>query len=223
VVDSKPVLKFCCSMCCSGERWTAAYRRWRFGERSADIAKKTGHLIPPSLARDRYEDRMAWLTHRLVAAANVDFIVQRRRANWAALQQRLAQVPGYLPVFDRLPAGACPLFLPVYVADRSRLIMELESSGIEIFVFGAYAHPALETSLFPETNIMRDMILCLPVQQELGEPEVDIVASAVLPLLLSWLRVAHLPAEPLMFFFQKRSLMIAKLHCSTTLGPPMSS
>jgi len=166
-----------------GERATAFYRRCRFGTKSADIAKRSGQLVAPSLLPDRYEDRMSWLTYQIATAAKVDFIVQRRRSNWASLKQRLAEMPGYRPVFRRLPTGACPLFLPIYVADRPRFIMDVENRGIEIFAFGAYSHPALDKRAFPETSLMRNTMVCLPIQQELGEREMDIIANAVLPSL----------------------------------------
>jgi len=115
---------------------------------------------------------------------NPSVIVRQRRDNWHFLDRLLCHHPGYRRVFPRLPEGVCPLFLPVWVSRRATLVAELSRHGIEPFVFGAFAHPALPSEGFAETQILRDHILCLPVHQYLGEPELAYVAQVLGPLLV---------------------------------------
>ncbi len=146
---------------CLGEGFAAAYRRWRWGP-EGDAHEPT----PPSLERDRYEDRMSAVSIRLAGAADPARIVDRRRRNWALLDARLG---GISKVFETLADGVCPLFLPIWVDERRTLMRRLDAQGVETFLFGAYPHPRLNPDEFPETRRLREAILCLPVHDQVSE------------------------------------------------------
>lgn len=55
--------------------------------------------------------------HRMLPQAG---IVQRRRANYTALAEGLAQAPGASPLAPTLPEGAAPYVCPLWVNDRAR-------------------------------------------------------------------------------------------------------
>jgi dTDP-4-amino-4,6-dideoxygalactose transaminase len=158
---------------CLGETFANAYRRWRW-----DADDSGSDPSPPNLEPDRYQDRMSALSRRLAAVADPERTVERRRSNWSALDALLCGTPGYCKVFETLPDGACPLFLPVWSADRRRLMKDLNALGVETFVFGAYPHPRLDTAAFPETARLRDEMLCLPIHDQLGEAQLRHIAAA---------------------------------------------
>jgi perosamine synthetase len=158
---------------CLGETVANVYRRWRWG---AD--ESSNDPSPPNLEPDRYQDRMSALTRHLAAIADPESIVKHRRSNWSALDALLSRTAGYCKLFGTLPDGACPLFLPIWSADRRRLMKDLNARGVETFVFGAYSHPRLDTAAFPETARLRDEILCLPIHDQLGEAQLRHIAAA---------------------------------------------
>jgi perosamine synthetase len=163
----------------AGKGVTAAYRGWRFGSTDhADAAP-----VPPSLSPDRYNDRMAGLSLRLVSAADPAAVFAARCHNWQELDRRLSAIAGYRRLFACLSPGTCPLFLPIWTTNRSAIARMLMTKGIETFVFGAFPHPGLDTSAFPETQPMRDEILCLPVHQELGDRHMEQIVAAIAPAL----------------------------------------
>ncbi len=100
-----------------------------------------------------------------------------------ALDQALAGSPGYRRVFDCLPEGACPLFLPIWVAERETLMAALHLQGVETFRFGATPHPTLDGELLHETAQLRDNILCLPVHDQITDGDLEQMAKIVRPLL----------------------------------------
>jgi perosamine synthetase len=130
-----------------------------------------------------YGRGMSPLSRRVAATAEPARIVDRRRRNYIALDQALAGSPGYRRVFDCLPEGACPLFLPIRVVEREALMAALHWQGVETFRFGATPHPALDGELLRETARLRDNILCLPVHDQIAHGDVEEMARIVRPLL----------------------------------------
>jgi len=130
-----------------------------------------------------YGRRMSPLSRRVAATAEPMRIVDRRRRNYTALDQALAGGRGYRRIFDCLPEGACPLFLPIRVAERETLMAALHRQGIETFRFGATPHPTLDGELLHETARLRGSILCLPVHDQITDRDLEQMATIVRPLL----------------------------------------
>ncbi len=110
-------------------------------------------------------------------------IVQSRRANYRQLDALLRDAPGYRPLYGALADGACPLYLPLFVRERTEVLLRLQAHGIAPFIFGMFHHPALDAARFPESRRLRDELLCLPVHQGLDEADVERIAAALRPLL----------------------------------------
>jgi dTDP-4-amino-4,6-dideoxygalactose transaminase len=138
-----------------------------------------------------YGRRMSALSHRLASSQNAARIAAARRMHYTFLANSLADTPGFNPVFSHLPANVCPLVLPVWVTHRERLLAALQASGIEPFIFGEYAHPAMTSGDEPITPHLRAHILGLPVHQLLTAPELEKISSTLHPLL------RHHALEPL--------------------------
>jgi perosamine synthetase len=148
------------------------YRRQRSFGPSASFQQTQG-----------YGRGMSPLSRRVAATAKPARIVDRRRRNYVALDKALAGSPGYRTVFDCLPEGACPLFLPIWVDERETLMAALHRQGVETFRFGATPHPTLDGELLHETARLRDNILCLPVHDQIAHGDVEEMARIVRPLL----------------------------------------
>lgn len=115
---------------------------------------------------------------RAIAAGQMPvFVMERRRANYSALDQRLRGSNGYAPVWDALPDGTCPLFLPVRVRNRSEVMRGLAKRGIESFRFGASSPYRLDEREYPEVQPLQQEILCLPVHQDLAASDVERIAA----------------------------------------------
>jgi dTDP-4-amino-4,6-dideoxygalactose transaminase len=132
---------------------------------------------------NRYADRLAGISRRVATSADPAAVADQRRANWLALDARLAGSPGYCKVFETLPAGTCPLLLVIRASQRNALFEALQEKGIESFHWGNSIHPNLNPSEFSETSRLRDEIICFPVHQQLTAEQIDRMAETARPLL----------------------------------------
>jgi dTDP-4-amino-4,6-dideoxygalactose transaminase len=116
-------------------------------------------------------------THRIAACLDYPAIVERRRRNFAEL---LGQLRGVTPpIFTHLPAGVCPLFYPMRVPDKPRLLGRLLARGVEAVDFWGLGHPALPTGTFSEADDLRRSVLELPCHQSLTPRAIRRMAAIV--------------------------------------------
>ena len=151
------------------------------GALSKEIAREG--LTPISPRTRPYVFGMSTLSRRAAASAEPSWIFEQRRRNYLALDNALLGSPGYRRVFGHLSDDVCPLFLPIWVADREPLKSVLQGRGVETFRFGAAPHPRLDADMRLETASLRDNILCLPVHQQLTRRDVAEMSRIVRPLL----------------------------------------
>ena len=76
-----------------------------------------------------------------------------------------------------LPDGCCPLYLPIFIRNRANAFVKLFAARVEPFIFGMFHHPAMMIDAFPESRIMREDILCLPIHHDLSDADIDRVAA----------------------------------------------
>lgn len=124
--------------------------------------------------------RLAWgasrFTRRILPRLDYEQIVAQRRANFLRLRERLSDVPTF---FETLPAGACPLFYPVIVSDKQRVMARLAGKGIETVDFWSTWHAAAPPDAFPNVARLRTSVVELPCLQDLGEPDMDFIAASL--------------------------------------------
>jgi dTDP-4-amino-4,6-dideoxygalactose transaminase len=121
------------------------------------------------------------LSRGLMRLVDPTDVVVRRRSNFAQLVARLRD---HLSVpFHELPAGTCPLFLPVMVPDKPRFQRELERRGVQSVNLWNASHPGCPPDLAAEVGCWRRHCLELPIHQELRPEDIDRVATAVLAVL----------------------------------------
>jgi len=77
-----------------------------------------------------------------------------------------------------LPAGCCPLFLPVRIPDGAKrdVMQKLHARGIDAIDFWGTGQCDDE---FPDVAALRRDILELPCHQSLDDDAIDLVAHAV--------------------------------------------
>ena len=157
----------------AGRMLTDIYRRARYGAGSNPAVRTRVNTGIPE--KEFYDAGMSRLSQRIASQADPSRILEARRSNWSCLA---AQVKAPL-VFPSLMEGTCPLFLPIWVAERAKVIARLAGFGIETYVFGEFPHPTLPLDEYPETGRMRDNILCLPIHQQLTAADLRRVAAAL--------------------------------------------
>ena len=108
-------------------------------------------------------------------------IRDRRRAHYQALLADLAALCP--PPFRELPAGVCPLYLPVLAVDRADALAALLERGVRGLEIWPVPHPRLDRSRFPELESARSRLLALPVHQLLREEHVEQIRRAAVEVL----------------------------------------
>jgi len=139
----------------------------------------------PDMPASYYFDRrlanrgVSRLTAGLIANVDPHVVRAARRRNYRQLQQHLTDLPGVRPLFAELPAGVCPLYFPVLVADRPRWLAALHARGIPAIGWWAGYHRQLPWDDFPEARHLKDHLIALPVHQDLSADQVAYVAQCV--------------------------------------------
>lgn len=167
-----------------GAAWVAS-AALNAARRAAALAFSRAGVERTAAGSMRFESkRLPWGASRFTRAIlpRLDYaqIVEQRRRNFVRLRERLADVPTF---FRTLPAGACPLFYPVVVPDKKRVIDVLGARGIETVDFWSTWHPAAPPDGFPEVTRLRGGVVELPCLQDLDENDMDVVADAVVDAL----------------------------------------
>jgi perosamine synthetase len=119
---------------------------------------------------------MSPLTLRIAQAQDLTAVVERRRRNYFFLLGRLREVSA--PLFHQLPPGVCPLFYPLVVDDKARVLQRLRERGIDAIDFWRRFHPACDAAAFPEVARLRERIVEIPCHQDLGPELMEEVAQA---------------------------------------------
>jgi len=121
------------------------------------------------------------LSARLFTRQDVPELIRRRRENYNYLAGVLRGKADLL--FQDLPKGVCPLFLPVLVDRKESVLDGLSKRGVEGVNFWSVRHPRLGEGLFPEVDDLRSHVLELPIHQGLSRSNLERVAEAFLEVI----------------------------------------
>jgi dTDP-4-amino-4,6-dideoxygalactose transaminase len=116
------------------------------------------------------------LTATAVARVDGEAIRARRRRNYLALRDELAELT--LEPFRELPEGTCPLYFPVLAEDRGAAIAALLDHGVRALEVWPVPHPILDRTRFAELEPARRGLLALPVHQAMEDRHVEVVMRA---------------------------------------------
>jgi len=128
----------------------------------------------------RYHRTMSKITRGLLDLFDIEAIVNARRRNYISLLEPISHFTSIRPFFNELPAGICPLLLPLVVEDRDVMASWLQSQGIPAFPWWNGYHRNLDWSKFPESCYLKDHILCLPVHQNLNDQHINYMINCLL-------------------------------------------
>ncbi len=106
-------------------------------------------------------------------------IIEQRRSNYLYIRRLVGALPGVVPLFKDLPDGVCPLAFPFFVEDRKDFHLRLRSKGIPASTWGGVIHPDLPLEEFPESRVLYDGLIYLPVHQSLTVHEMDTMGRVV--------------------------------------------
>lgn len=123
--------------------------------------------------------RISLFASRPMRAFNVSSAIAVRRKNYQVFLRLLGDVPGVEPLFDGLPPGACPLSMPVLVADRNRIATELQSRGIPATPWWAGYNRHLNWSGQTDAIYLKNHVLSLPLHQFLGADHINYMVAVL--------------------------------------------
>lgn len=126
--------------------------------------RATGAPMPPS--------RATLLALRRVVDPGA---AERRRDNYELL---LGHVGDHVaPPFRTLPAGACPLVLPIEAAHKPVVLARLRAAGVRALDLWSVAHPSLPRHGYDGAAALRRTLIGLPVHQELRRRDLERIAE----------------------------------------------
>jgi dTDP-4-amino-4,6-dideoxygalactose transaminase len=120
----------------------------------------------------------------LLGAIDPNRVAQQRRENYLQIDKVVKQFPDLVPLSDNLQEGVCPLVFPIIVKDRSAWAGALQRLGIGAYSWWEGYHRKCSWEAFAEARYLKDHLLCLPVNQGLGELQMAFIGQAVTALRL---------------------------------------
>jgi perosamine synthetase len=151
-------------------------------EPSAIAGERTHrHPIPSSYYFDAAEANWAIssVATGILSQIQPDEIVRRRRLNYEHLYQLIKPIRHVAPLFRDLPAGVCPLCMPILVEKRSLICQKLKSRGVVAGKWWSGYHRAFPWDDYPEACILKDSLLALPIHQNLESTQVEFIADTL--------------------------------------------
>jgi perosamine synthetase len=123
--------------------------------------------------------KMAELGERIARNVKGWEIVQQRRANFAILLEGLRSIPAGKPLFTSLPPGVCPLCFPLFVYNREVFIQKLQGRAITAAKWWETFHGAVPWQKYPDSILLKDHVVVLPVHQYLNEQHMQRIVDAL--------------------------------------------
>jgi hypothetical protein len=110
-------------------------------------------------------------------------IREKRRLNYALLLKRILRIPGLKVLYPELPAGVCPLCLPILVPKAVELAHRLYVQSVPAIAWWSGYHPFFpEGAEFAEARYLKDNLVALPVHQQLDHAAVEFIGDKIADL-----------------------------------------
>ncbi len=154
-------------------------QRWGWFAELSRRVRRTGEHDPERLLALGDPGRAPYATTGFLLARTAYPEAQAARAaNYAFLLERLKR---FVPEpFAHLPEGASPFAFPIQSDRKEELLDRLVRHGIVASSFWPIPHPCLPVADFPRAAALRKSTIALPVHQELGFRELELMANTVL-------------------------------------------
>ena len=125
------------------------------------------------------DKRSSGFSRLVVRFASRTRIVARRRCHYLTLQQALAGLPGWRPLFAALPDGACPWVFPLLAERPAPLFEALQAAGVPMVRFGATLWPGVDDRVCANSMALGRQLIAFPCHQELREAELAWMIGAI--------------------------------------------
>lgn len=165
-----------------------ALHRAHVRKRPQVVPKRVAHL-PADLAYPYVREESGWampIAARFVLAhADLERVVTRRRENFRALGDALATCRTFKPVYRSIPESSCPWGLPLLMPKRKDKDYLLYARGVPLFTFGEVLHPALfanrdsNTRMIDASRFLSETLLVLSVHQGLRAQQLERFSAVV--------------------------------------------
>lgn len=134
----------------------------------------------------RAELEASALPVRLWRDAAFDEIAARRVGNYKHLAAEIGRLEGVSLFWPDLPEGIAPLNLPILVenADRFDVYKRMRAVGVGVVALYHTLVDAIEPERFPVSHEISRKILNLPIHQDVGSDDVEVIADALKRALL---------------------------------------
>ena len=150
------------------------------------VKRGTAPALTPSSSDSSFEFDPRWLdksssifSRWVIRSASQARIVERRRANYHALDSALRSLPGARPLFAALPAAACPWLFPLLVDDPELLFERLRAAGVPMTRFAHSLWPGVDASVCENSVALSRRVLAFPCHQELDADELAWMIAAI--------------------------------------------
>jgi dTDP-4-amino-4,6-dideoxygalactose transaminase len=173
------------------KKWvTQTHRSWQKHQWSRRLVNRswTGssgkrELVgrPPMLSSNCFiESRRSWQMSRVaigcLARTNAAEVIDRRRRNFACLQEQFRAGEHLRPLYRSLPDGVCPLAFPVFAQQPAQARAHFEKMDILVQGWPGY-YPNMPWDDFPEACALKDTLITLPVHQDLSLAQMEYIAK----------------------------------------------
>jgi dTDP-4-amino-4,6-dideoxygalactose transaminase len=137
--------------------------------------------MPKSYYYDKNIENMtaSAITRYILRGTCSESVVQKRRQNYFQLYEAVEKLKLFKPLYQNLPEGVCPLYLPVMVENRERVCRRLNDMGIAAVQWWAGFHRAFDWAKFPEARYLKEHLLTLPMHQQLTDEKMNYIANQI--------------------------------------------
>lgn len=118
-------------------------------------------------------------TRWILQACDAEAVVERRRENYRAICDGLADLPGVTLLKPRLEEGTVPYMVPLHIPRLRHLFARLEDRAVPMQRFGQFLAPQIEDSICPVSVDLSNCGLQLPCHQSLRPEEIDWLVDQV--------------------------------------------
>lgn len=122
---------------------------------------------------------MSRISKHLLGHFPVQNIASKRRANYRRLIERISRFEGVRPLFKQLAPGVVPWVLPLTIEGRPNAHTELRALGIPAVTWGGVRDSRISAREFPDADFLYNHLVFLPIHQNLGATDLDLIADAV--------------------------------------------
>jgi len=152
------------------------------------------HVNPDSKSFDQrmINCPISRLSRILLEHCLLERVIAKRRTNYCYLCRQLKGVQGVRPLIDNLPAGVCPWVYPIFFEDMPNGQFPLRKLGIPAVSWGGVRPPRIRSTEFPAADFLYENLVFLPLHQDLGTKELDLIIEAVKSVRA---RIEHSPSS----------------------------